>query len=254
MDADGVIVAITATIVAMLLISTGFIVFIVLFHRSTRRALEQRQAAELAHLRELADLEHEIRDGTMRQVGMELHDGVVQELTLVKLQLDKARKHSASAELASAGDVLVEAIDDLRTVARNMTSRRLHELGLVEALRQELARVEGLMGISTEFQAPDREPPVPDQAKMVLVRIAQEFFQNTLRHAAATQLGVRLAVSDGLSLCLTDNGRGFDPGRPSKGTGLLNMERRARSIGARTTLTASPGQGTRLLIELPADG
>ena len=62
MGPDGVIVAITGTLVAMLLISTGFIVFIVLFHRSKRKALEQRQAAELEYLRQLGDLEHEIRD------------------------------------------------------------------------------------------------------------------------------------------------------------------------------------------------
>jgi two-component system NarL family sensor kinase len=257
MGEDGVIVAITATIVAMLLISIGFIAFIVMFHRSKRKALEQRQAIEMDHVRSMADLEHEIRDSTMEQMGMELHDGIAQELTLVKLYLDGAQKRTPTDEISTASNVLIETIDDLRILARSMTSKRLKDLGLVEALRQEMDRLEKIAGIKTSLQAPAQEVELEERAKMVVVRIAQEFFQNSLKHASASLLTAEVkTLPHKLVLCFYDNGTGFDPTaqEPARMNGIRNMEARARSIGAALALSSSAGSGTRLVLELERHG
>ncbi|MCB0767744.1 MAG: hypothetical protein KDB95_11105 [Flavobacteriales bacterium] len=254
MGPDGVIVAITGTLVAMLLISTGFIVFIVLFHRSKRKALEQRQAAELEYLRQLGDLEHEIRDATLVQMGMELHDGVVQELTLAKLYLDKARKHTDLDEVNAAEKVLVGTIDDVRTLARSLTSKRLKDLDLVSALRAEVERLGRISGLHTRFEG-DVPVKVEEREKMVMVRIAQEFFQNSLKHASAKELRASVrSRSGGIFITLEDDGRGFDPGAQIGRNGLDNMAARARSIGAAYELVSSPGAGTRLQLQLKPHG
>jgi hypothetical protein len=257
MGEDGVIVAISATIVAMLLISIGFIAFIVMFHRSKRRAMEQRQAIEMEHLRSMADLEHEIRDNTMEQMGMELHDGIGQELVVVKLYLDGVGKEDPTGDLRAAKNVLMETIDELRVLARSMTSKRLKDLGLVEALQQEMGRLGKIAGIRTQLLAPEHEVKLEERSKMVVIRIAQEFFQNSLKHASASLLVAEVRPLPGkLVLCFHDNGTGFDTDAlgPAQMNGIRNMEARARSIGAEFSLTSAAEGGTQLRLELDPDG
>ncbi|MCB0794870.1 MAG: hypothetical protein KDB88_09045 [Flavobacteriales bacterium] len=250
MGEDGVIVAMTATIVAMLLISIGFITFIVFFYRSKRRSMEQRQAAELEHVRQLAELEHEIRDGTLMQMGMELHDGVVQELTLAKLYLDNARKRTDLEEVNAAEKVLVGTIDDVRTLARSLTSKRLKDLDLVTAMRLEMDRLGKISAVRTSFHA-EGEVAVDERSKMVVVRIAQEFFQNSLKHAAAKELSASITSGiQGITITLLDDGKGFDLSAKHSRNGLDNMAERARSIGATFEFYSEPGAGTRLHLHL----
>lgn len=257
MDERGVIITISATIIAMLLISIGFIAFIIMFHRSKRKAIELQQAMQLEHVRDLAELEHEIRDGAMHQIGMELHDGVVQELTLVKLHLSQARRSNQGPILDEAEKVLLETIKDVRNLARSMNSRRLRDIGLKEALQEEMDRLALVSGITTEFNALGEYIEIGEKAKIVVVRIAQEFFQNSLKHASPTVLGASVMSEQGvLKVKLFDNGSGFDLEglKANDKSGIHNMQTRARSVGAKFTIRSFANEGTHLTLELQRHG
>jgi signal transduction histidine kinase len=90
----------------------------------------------------------------------------------------------------------------------------------------------------------------------MLLRIAQEFLQNSLRHASCHNIVIRSTYDQkGLGLLLEDDGKGFEypGGIAGNGIGISNMKKRALIIGAELTLQSSPGKGTSLDIFIPAE-
>jgi len=91
----------------------------------------------------------------------------------------------------------------------------------------------------------------------VVVRIAQEFFQNSLKHASPSVLGASVVSEPSVvKVELFDNGVGFDLEdlKASEKSGIHNMQTRARSVGAKFMLRSSANEGTHLILELQRDG
>jgi signal transduction histidine kinase len=87
----------------------------------------------------------------------------------------------------------------------------------------------------------------------VALRVLSEALRNAERHAAATAVTLEARAADTrLELVVTDDGRGFVPGRPPEGHfGLLLMRERALAAGGRLTVESAPGRGTRVKLDLP---
>jgi signal transduction histidine kinase len=85
-----------------------------------------------------------------------------------------------------------------------------------------------------------------------VISIAKEAISNSLRHANARRRTITFHQHGSkLRLNITDNGSGFRPGRSRGGLGLSNMRTRAKKLGARLTIDSAPGQGTRIVLDLP---
>jgi signal transduction histidine kinase len=95
-----------------------------------------------------------------------------------------------------------------------------------------------------------------DEAQQAVFRIAQEALHNALRHAGASRIDVDLVSRNGnVVLSVTDDGRGFDSGtaaEENRRLGLASMRERARSVGARLSVTSTPGAGTTVRLAVPA--
>jgi signal transduction histidine kinase len=89
--------------------------------------------------------------------------------------------------------------------------------------------------------------------KSFLLRILQEFIQNSLKHAGAKLIRMTVESDNGdLVLIASDDGNGFDAHNPGKkGMGLSNMERRVQLMGGSAVLTSEIGKGTRLNVRIP---
>jgi signal transduction histidine kinase len=88
-----------------------------------------------------------------------------------------------------------------------------------------------------------------------LLRIAQEALANAVRHAGATEVTLSLdCLDDDIALAIADNGQGFDleDARLAHGLGLTLMRERARELGGTFALQTNPGQGTIVLVTIPA--
>ena len=86
---------------------------------------------------------------------------------------------------------------------------------------------------------------LPDEVEEQLFHIAQEALNNALRHSAATEVTVRIAIDESESLLIVeDNGTGFDPDADSAGMGLTTMQERVEAIGGQVRITSAPDQGT----------
>jgi signal transduction histidine kinase len=98
--------------------------------------------------------------------------------------------------------------------------------------------------------------PLTPLVKTIVVRIVQEFFQNSLKHSGCKTINLNLKDSDeGLLLEMNDDGRGFDAGnaKQHEGIGLQNMKRRAGLIGAAIELLPGLSRGIQLKLFIPSE-
>jgi signal transduction histidine kinase len=131
----------------------------------------------------------------------------------------------------------------------------LEEEGLVAALQARLTAVEGQVGLQTRLKV-EGEGRLSFDLEEGLYRVAQEALNNALKHAQAHNISVclRFAPQGGdVGLEIIDDGEGFDleAAREKGGLGLSTMEERATELGGQLSIVSRPGEGTRVLVEVP---
>jgi signal transduction histidine kinase len=196
-----------------------------------------------------------------RRIASDLHDGVVQDLVGVAFTLGgAARRNDITDESAQ---VLDHAADDVRVSVKALRSLlveiyppNLFDEGLVPALTDLLARADG-KGIAATLNTTDLEGVLPPAVTGLLYRAAQEALRNTLAHARATEVSVRVSNRDGIAaLDVVDDGVGFDPDRIERVVkeghfGLQGLTDLVADAGGSSVVDATPGAGTRVHVEVP---
>lgn len=242
------------------------------FHDFLMRSLAglQRESGERAaaysnlqrEMWERRRLEHEVArvgDEERRRLGIDIHDGVCQQLTGALLRCEAmARRRergepSASEEFAALSTLLEEAIDESHAVAKGLCPLEPGPGALAAALRMLSKRTRGATGLPCLFTAMgDVSVPDPITAQH-LYRIAQEAVSNAVRHANATEVAVRLQDNeDGLVLEVEDNGGGIPTEAPAEGMGLRTMAYRAHLLEGELRVTPVPTGGTRVFCRVPS--
>jgi signal transduction histidine kinase len=145
-------------------------------------------------------------------------------------------------------------------MAHNLRPGLLDELGLTKAVRAMVQKVAQASGIPIVVGLADVDGLLPPEAELNLFRITQEALNNVLKHAHASEVKVNLTREvAGLKLVVEDNGCGFEPDEPEpaapdrRGVGLQQITVRARMIAGQVNVKSRPGQGTRLIVELPVN-
>lgn len=195
------------------------------------------------------------------RIGMDLHDGVIQALYAVGLNLEGSAEDvydspaDVKARLEKAIGDLNQVIKDIRTYVLGLRPAHVGNADIVSALSELVQEVRVNSLIHAELEA-DRaySPALSEEQTINLFHIAQEALSNVQKHARATSVVARLQSETGrLHLTITDDGVGFDTGQPIDPAhrGLTNMMERARSIDARFSVHSEPGKGTTVMVELP---
>jgi signal transduction histidine kinase len=195
------------------------------------------------------------------RLALELHDVVSQKLFSLILTAESAATlldrdaEAARAQVLRLGELAREALAELRSLILGLRPPELDRDGLRGALRKEIEMLERIHDVEIELKGNGPADAAPDRDLAVL-RIAHEALNNAIRHASAERIAVRLEGAGGvLSLEVSDDGSGFDPGRAelrSKHLGLTSMEERARELGGRLRIESSPGAGTKVALEVPS--
>lgn len=177
------------------------------------------------------------------RIARDLHDAVIQDLFAVGLSLqattvqlqDDAIRH----RMDDAVDRIDTAISSLRTFIFDLRSLGTLNTTLARTLDDMLGRICGgkaVWKVELSQDIGQVDSHILDNA----VLITREAVSNALRHGGATELDIRLdRTSDGARLVVTDNGRGFDPARSSRGMGIANMEARATDNGGEFDIASS---------------
>ncbi|WP_293000331.1 histidine kinase [Nevskia sp.] len=239
--------------VSALLAYGGFQAFAALTTSYARRAEHARDQlrtinAELLATRQL--LLESARGEERLRLSRELHDVAGHKLTALKLHLRLIeREIDDGAPRAAIGDCVRLSDELLADVRGVVDALRAHDgIDLHAALR---ALAPNLPRPIVAFAlADDARVSRLDQAQ-ALLRVAQEALTNALRHAACTQIVIRLhAVADGIELQVEDDGRAT--ALPVDGNGLRGMRERLDAVGGRLALALNPGGGLRLTALLPS--
>jgi len=214
-------------------------------------------------LRELSVQLMSIQDTERQRIAADLHDGIGQSLSLIKLSMESVLQQVKAGEKAQAVESLQhviqrvrDAIAELRRTTADLHPAMLEDLGIVPTLTwffRELEAVCHEKRIEKELDIAESDVPAP--LKPTIFRILQEATNNIVKHAHADQVKVCLRRSGAaIQFSIEDNGRGFDPTRVPEsrgqggGFGLLTMRERALASDGMFEIKSGPGEGTRILV------
>jgi signal transduction histidine kinase len=241
------------------------IVGLLKFYKELDERVRQRTAALTREMSERRRLEKELLETTereQRRIGQDLHDNLCQHLTGTALAgqlLTQKLAEKSVAEAAAANhlvELVEEAIDLTRTLARSLHPIEMQSEGILDGLRELAANTTERFKISCQLECPSRTALLPFDAEVNihLYRIAQEAISNAFKHGEAKHIVIRLAVEKGETvLTVTDDGTGLAQNRENKkGMGLHIMAYRASMIGAEFKIERGPVRGTRVTCKLPS--
>jgi signal transduction histidine kinase len=194
----------------------------------------------------------------------ELHDGAIQSLIAVEMQLDVVRRQSGqqpvvSSELSRIQKLLREEVLKLRELMQTMKSFEVDAERLPGFVADTVERFRRETGISAEFVSEIEKVDLPQKVCRELARIVQESLVNVRKHSGARHVFVRLAQRAGnLQLTVEDDGRGFPfSGRLSEtelamtGKGPVVIRERVRLLAGELTIESNPGHGARVEVRVP---
>ena len=248
MDEEQIIhLFIVLSIVAFCIASVLVILFVIFQSRKNKLLLKQKEV-EKHFEKEITNSKIEIREETFRNISWELHDNIGQLITLAKVQM---QNEGGKQEV---GETLSKALTELRSLSKQTNPEALKAISFSKAVENEIDRFNRLNFLEADLKIRGEEVDFGDKEQVVLFRILQEFFSNTVKHSKATKLNLELDYKEKyLKINVEDNGVGFnfknENIKEKPGIGLLNIAKRAELIGATSRLTSALGKGTKLTIE-----
>jgi two-component system sensor histidine kinase UhpB len=230
-----------------------------------RRRAEEALESSRRQLRGLSARLQSAREGERTSVAREVHDGLGQILTAIKLNLDWIERRIEDREndpsfnpmlerIVDSVEMTDKAIETVQRIATDLRPDSLDTLGLADALKQEAERFQKRTEISCELQLPAEPLDLPPEACTAIFRILQEALTNVARHAKAGVTRIALqAGQEKVTLQIEDNGCGIksDAMVNPRSLGLLGMRERAAVLGGELAIAPITPSGTRVTLNLP---
>jgi PAS domain S-box-containing protein len=198
-----------------------------------------------------------------QHLSRELHDGIGQSLSALKLGLEMIPRDAAGLPAAVQTDlqrtleIVKETISELRRIALDLRPSMLDDLGLIPTLKWLAQRFQEQTGIVVRLDARGKIPRLSAEQEVNLYRIVQEALSNVVKHAEADRVTIRVrSTVAAVHLLVGDHGRGFQPDRaPGEaghtGLGLVGIEERVNLMDGRFRFRSRPDKGTLLAVQIP---
>lgn len=250
-----------------LILALGFLYFLKRFYdqRITSSNIINEQREEI-NQRKIKELEDEIKIASMysviegqeierERIAKELHDSLGGILSTIKLQIDNAKlssKDNSKVVYTRAHELIDTAVEEVRTISRNLQPVSLKKLGLVAAIKDLINRFEGESTPEIYFQYYNVPPQMDKMLSLSAYRIIQELLNNSLKHAKAKEILIQLNLEDDdLVIQYEDDGIGYDQNQiGKKGMGLENIKSRVNYLHGALSIDTEPGSGLSVLIRL----
>jgi PAS domain S-box-containing protein len=222
------------------------------------RAVADQAAVAVENARLFSEARGKAALEERQRLARELHDSVSQALYGIALGVETAREllpddPERAAEPLEYATTLAEAgMTEMRALIFELRPESLEKEGLVAALEKQAAAVQARHGVRVVAEL-DSEPEASLEVKEALYRVAQEALHNTVKHARAANVKLKLEVlPEEFTLGISDDGVGFDAQNDFPGhLGLKSMRERATRLGGTLEVASEPGQGVRILARVP---
>jgi signal transduction histidine kinase len=199
------------------------------------------------------------------RISRDLHDGILQTLLSLKIQLDVLRRklptkpEQACADLVNLQTTVQAESDELRRMVTEMRPLRVESADMRELMYGFAERFRSENGMDIDLFIEDRDLRIPDRLCREIFQIYREALHNVKKHAKASHVVVKLEQDEAkVFLCVDDNGEGFSfSGRyrseelDQLRLGPISIKERTRGVGGTLTVESNPGHGARLTVEIP---
>jgi signal transduction histidine kinase len=238
------------------------------FSRSDLRRLEQivrHLGPPLENIFLLRNLRARAVESERSRISRDLHDGILQTLLSLKIQLDVLRRklpatpERAGAELANLQKTVQLESEELRRMVTDLRPLRVESADMRELMTGFAERFRNEHDLAVDLFIEDRNLRLPDRICRELFQIYRESLHNIKKHANASHVVVKLGQDETkVFLVVDDNGLGFSfSGRYASEEldrlrlGPISIKERTRGVGGTLTVESNPGHGARLTIEIP---
>lgn len=237
----------------------GFVMVTLFIIREIRHKQKDRLKAQESTLREKQI--HEVMKAEMaerKRIGEELHDGLGQTLSMIKLTLSHIKNQlpptPISSKLQAALGLVDSGFTELRTISHDLSPILLREKGLIQAVKDLLERIADARHYRIHYETIGLDKAFSPLLENTLYRLIQEILNNIVQHAEATTISLQITRDNNETVILAeDNGIGFDPMKlpPGKGMGLHNLRTRIENLKGSLHIDSTAGRGTIITLTIP---
>lgn len=233
--------------------------------RRTRELESARQALaeKAAQLQGLLSESYRVQEETQERIAHDMHDGVTQTIIGALYEIQAAQDSLvsspavASVNLSRAKELLTEVDQEIRRVIYDLHPPVLDMMGLVVATKRFAASCGPTFEIDCNVEIRGDQRRLDKNSEVTIYRIIQSATQNIASHSHADQACVFFNFEpDNFQIIVEDNGIGFDPqmalSTPDEHLGLIGMIERAESLGASLVIDSGPGNGAKIILDLPS--
>jgi len=238
------IIVIAVTSIILIAFIAYFVIMVIRQHKAVSKWQQARIAAEIQTL-----------ENERRRIAGDLHDELGPMLSAIKLQINhlEPTDETETAALEKSSLQIDIVIQRFREISYDLLPNTLVRKGFIKASEEFISKLKLLHPLAISFVSDPFK--LADEREVNLYRIVQEIVHNTIKHARATTLEIRLQKKEkSLVLTTKDNGIGFnyiEKNSLAAGLGLLNLQSRAEVLGGQLILRTQPGSGTAIEIEIP---
>jgi len=151
--------------------------------------------------------------------------------------------------LVELNELLGECIQDIRDLSKTLITEQVIHFGLIESLEREISKIQKLRLLKIELITQKHDIDIMPKHGLILFRIIQESINNILKHSKAKNVSIKIEDDhEKLDILISDNGKGFNTNLKKDGSGLKNMELRAKIIHAEFSIQSEPEKGTQTSI------
>ncbi|MED1725448.1 sensor histidine kinase [Brevibacillus parabrevis] len=193
-----------------------------------------------------------------QRLARELHDAVSQQLFAIAMttaamkRLVEKNPQRAAQQIELVEEMAAAAQAEMRALLLHLRPATLQNKSLKEAMMELLEELTRKNTMELTWEIEDVEG-LPSGIEDHLFRILQESLSNTLRHAKASLIAVKLfTLQEQVRLRVTDDGVGFDPdGEKMTSYGLRSMQERVAEVGGSMEIYSAVGKGTQIEVRIP---
>jgi signal transduction histidine kinase len=201
------------------------------------------------------------QEAERRRLASDMHDAFSQTLSLIKMNLDTIQLSTglptdAGQRIADCASMVESVTRQARTLMFDLYPAMLDDLGLVPTLQWYGRQLQERGDVDVAVTERGARQPLHPDARNYVFRSAKELLSNAVRHGRPGEVNVAVhSESNRLRLVVDDDGCGFEPDAasafPHAGLGLSSIRDRLTSLDGRLDIESSPGEGTRVILELP---
>lgn len=241
---------------AMLLMAVAIILFIVFYQKRVLSEQLKQQELEVKYQQQMLLAQMQSQEEERRRVAKDLHDDVGLMLQALRFTTLAVLQQAAEQDRQEVQKMVSDVTDTVRRICWDLMPSSLEYFGLSEAVDELCTRLSTRVHVPIVFSLEGETIAIGKEKQILLYRMVQELVGNSLKHAKAGAVEVKLNwKQDHLTIHVTDNGTGFDLDavkqhrNPGQGLGLLSLENRSRLLPAELKYEKNIPHGTNASIK-----